>query len=91
MLDEPTNHLDIETLAWLEDFLSTYRGTLLVISHDRYFLDRICDSLWIFEQGAIRTCIGGYSAYVSGKNSIGQTLSECTARPLLRVLWVHGI
>ncbi|MGN1127332.1 MAG: ATP-binding cassette domain-containing protein, partial [Candidatus Flemingiibacterium sp.] len=43
MLDEPTNHLDIETLSWLEDFLSLWKGTLLVVSHDRWFLDKVTD------------------------------------------------
>ena len=62
LLDEPTNDLDITTLAILEDYLDGFSGIIVTVSHDRYFLDRICDSLWIFEQGAIRTCIGGYSA-----------------------------
>ena len=62
LLDEPTNDLDITTLAILEDYLDSFSGIIVTVSHDRYFLDRICDSLWIFEQGAIRTCIGGYSA-----------------------------
>ena len=62
LLDEPTNDLDITTLAILEDYLDGFSGIIVTVSHDRYFLDRICDSLWIFEQSAIRTCIGGYSA-----------------------------
>lgn len=64
-LDEPTNDLDIATLQILEDYLDAFNGALLVVSHDRYFLDRICDSLFIFQSdGSIKSFIGGYSAYM---------------------------
>ena len=45
LLDEPTNHLDFQTLDWLERFLNTFQGALLIVSHDRYFLDRVCNNL----------------------------------------------
>ena len=62
MLDEPTNHLDIDALAWLEGYLSTYRKTVLIISHDRYFLDRTTDkTLWLMN-GTARLWPGSYSA-----------------------------
>ncbi len=67
MLDEPTNHLDIETLAWLEDFLSSYRGTLLVISHDRYFLDKVSDKTLEIENTHAELYNGNYSRYVELK------------------------
>ena len=64
-LDEPTNDLDIATLQILEDYLDAFNGALIVVSHDRYFLDRICDSLFIFQQDqTIKSFIGGYSAYM---------------------------
>lgn len=64
-LDEPTNDLDIATLQILEDYLDAFNGALIVVSHDRYFLDRICDSLFIFQaDGTIKSFIGGYSAYM---------------------------
>lgn len=67
MLDEPTNHLDIETLAWLEDFLSTYRGTLLVISHDRWFLDRVTTKTLEIENTHAELYNGNYTRYVELK------------------------
>jgi ATP-binding cassette subfamily F protein uup len=63
ILDEPTNDLDIRTLEILEDYLDAYRGCIVVVSHDRYFLDRICDDLFIFENGGIRKFAGNYSDY----------------------------
>ena len=61
MLDEPTNHLDIDALAWLESFLSTYKKTVLIISHDRYFLDRTTNkTLWL-RYGKARLYNGSYS------------------------------
>lgn len=63
-LDEPTNDLDIQTLQVLEDYLDDFPGAIVVVSHDRYFLDRICDHLWVFTQGCIVPHIGGYSAYM---------------------------
>ena len=51
LLDEPTNHLDIETLEWLQEFLSSYKGSILLISHDRYFLDKVVNKIILLEKG----------------------------------------
>ncbi len=67
MLDEPTNHLDIETLSWLEDFLSKYRGTLLVISHDRFFLDKVTNKTLEIENTHAELYNGNYSRFVAMK------------------------
>ncbi len=64
ILDEPTNHLDFKTVMWLEDYLKSYHGAVLVVSHDRYFLDRICTSVCEIERGVLRRYRGNYSAYV---------------------------
>ena len=63
-LDEPTNDLDIQTLQILEDYLDNFNGAVIVVSHDRYFLDRICDKLFVFQNGNVQQFIGGYSAYM---------------------------
>lgn len=60
ILDEPTNHLDIDSITWMEDFLSAYKGTLLVVSHDRYFLEKICTKILHFEFGSATMFRGGY-------------------------------
>jgi len=67
MLDEPTNHLDVETLEWLEDYLSRYKKTLLVVSHDRYFLDRVCDKILDIENGAAKLYGGNYTVFTEKK------------------------
>ncbi len=64
ILDEPTNHLDFKTIMWLEDYLKSYRGAVLVVSHDRYFLDRICTSICEIERGVLKRYRGSYSAFV---------------------------
>ena len=69
-LDEPTNDLDLATLQILEDYLDDFPGAILCVSHDRYFLDRVCDSLFVFEQGNINHSIGGYSAYIEAREQI---------------------
>ena len=63
ILDEPTNHLDFATLNWLEDYLSGYKGALLVVSHDRYFLDKLCNKIWELEDAVLREYKGNYTAY----------------------------
>ena len=63
-LDEPTNHLDIEGIAWLAGHLAARRGTLLVITHDRWFLDAVCERTWEVADGVVHQYDGGYSAYV---------------------------
>ena len=62
LLDEPTNHLDIDALTWLEEYLAAYRGTFLVISHDRYFLDRVTNKTFWLRRGGGRLYPGAYSA-----------------------------
>ena len=64
ILDEPTNHLDIDTMEWLEAYLKTYRGAVLVVSHDRYFLDAVCTQIWELRGKSIHTYRGNYSAYL---------------------------
>ncbi|MBR5731517.1 MAG: ABC-F family ATP-binding cassette domain-containing protein, partial [Firmicutes bacterium] len=67
LLDEPTNHLDIKTLKWLEGYLSGYRGTLMIISHDRYFLDRCVDRIFEIERCRLTCYEGNYSTYKEKK------------------------
>src|SRR5580700_9079007 len=64
MLDEPTNHLDIEARNWLEDYLSSYAGGIIVVSHDRYFLDRITKKTVEVSRGRLTEYVGGYSRYL---------------------------
>lgn len=67
ILDEPTNHLDIDTLAWLENYLLGYRGTLLVVSHDRYFLDKIATNVYEISRNKIHHYKGNYSWFLQEK------------------------
>ena len=64
LLDEPTNDLDITTLQILEDYLDSFQGIIITVSHDRYFLDRLCDTLWVFNHQRIEIHNGGYSDYM---------------------------
>ena len=64
LLDEPTNHLDIPTLGWLEDFIKGYSGSVVLVSHDRYFLDRTIDKVFAIADGKIKTYFGNYTQYV---------------------------
>ncbi|MDE6775350.1 MAG: ATP-binding cassette domain-containing protein, partial [Ruminococcus sp.] len=64
ILDEPTNHLDFRTIMWLEDYLRNYRGAVLIVSHDRYFLDRLCTSICEIERGVLKRYKGNYSAFI---------------------------
>lgn len=67
LLDEPTNHLDIASVEWLEDFLRAYHGAFLVISHDRYFLDRITQRTFEMENGHLTTYKGNYTSFLAQK------------------------
>lgn len=77
LLDEPTNHLDIETLEWLETFLKEYRGTILLISHDRYFLDKVVTKTILLERGCTKVYFGNYSYFVEEDER--RTLAEFEA------------
>jgi len=73
LLDEPTNNLDIETLTILEDYLSSFQGTVLAVSHDRYFLDKVAQKLLIFEgQGQIEESYDSYSGYLQKESELKQ-------------------
>ncbi len=67
LLDEPTNHMDMESVEWLEDFVKTYPGTVLVVSHDRMFLDRVATRIVELRLGQLKSYPGNYSAYVKKK------------------------
>ena len=65
ILDEPTNDLDIETLKILEDFLDEFMGVVIIVSHDRYFLDRLCNKIFSYEgNGVVKQYVGNYSDYI---------------------------
>lgn len=70
LLDEPTNHLDISAVNWLESFIKDYRGTVLVVSHDRYFLDEVTNKTIEIEHGKSRTYTGAYSEFIAKKQKI---------------------
>jgi len=67
ILDEPTNHIDHETVEWLEDFLGKWRGALLVVTHDRYFLDRVTNRIFELDRGKLYSYEGNYAAFLEKK------------------------
>ncbi|RRG02057.1 MAG: ABC transporter ATP-binding protein [Lactobacillus sp.] len=67
ILDEPTNHLDVETITWLEGYVQNYSGALLIISHDRYFLDRIVNEVYELSNGTLNHYTGNYTDYTQKK------------------------
>ena len=70
LLDEPTNHLDLKSIAWLEDYLAAFRGAVLVISHDRYFLDRVCGRMAELLMGSVETYTGNYTEYLEKRTEV---------------------
>ncbi len=69
IFDEPTNHLDIEAIQWLEGYLKNYVGAVLLVSHDRYFIDQVCDHIWEMSRGGFETYRGNYSAYLKQRHA----------------------
>src|SRR6478672_9059909 len=76
LLDEPTNHLDLDSIHWLQDFLNRYQGTLIVISHDRHFLNEVCTHIADIDYETIITYTGGYDDMVLQKTQIRSTLES---------------
>ena len=68
ILDEPTNHLDAESIDWLEQHLNQYEGTVIAVTHDRYFLDKVATKILAFENGSIRPFFGHYTDYLDEKS-----------------------
>ncbi len=79
MLDEPTNHLDINSIEWFEEYLKGYRGTVVLVSHDKYLLDRMVDTIVELEDGKIREFRGNYSSYLEKKEQL-TAIAEATAK-----------
>src|SRR4026208_1790301 len=80
LLDEPTNHLDLESIHWLEHFLDRYDGTLIVISHDRHFLNAVCTHIADIDYQTIITYTGGYDDMVVAKTQIRTTIESDNAQ-----------
>ena len=69
LLDEPTNHLDVGTVSWIENFLASYRGACLFVTHDRYFLDRIANRIVELSNGKFFSCVGSYADFLEAKEA----------------------
>jgi len=80
LLDEPTNHLDLDSIHWLEEFLARYDGTLIVISHDRHFLNNVCSHIADIDYQTIITYTGGYDDMVMAKTQIRSTIESENAQ-----------
>lgn len=79
LLDEPTNHLDVEAITWLESYLAQYKGSLLLVTHDRYFLERVTNHILELDRGGMEVYEGNYSTYLEQKaerEAIRQRMSE---------------
>lgn len=85
LLDEPTNDLDITTLAILEDYLDDFKGIVIAVSHDRYFLDKVCDSLLIFNDTAIQYHIGSYSTIKYEKKKEAKVKKDTRVRKVTKL------
>ncbi|MBG9736402.1 ABC-F family ATP-binding cassette domain-containing protein [Paenibacillus alvei] len=76
LLDEPTNDLDVQTLAVLEQYLDDFPGVVITVSHDRYFLDRVAERIWSFENGHVNQHVGNYSEYMEWQSKHGNSTNS---------------
>lgn len=91
LLDEPTNHLDLRAIEWLEEFLLTFRGAFLVVSHDRYFLDRVTNRTIEMEHGGLRQTNGNYTRHQELKLDADQAAQRRYHRTLREIRRIEGI
>ena len=91
LLDEPTNHLDIESTEWLEEFLRDYKGAFIVISHDRYFLDRVTNKTFELENSKLTVYNANYSTYVKLKEEREKTLIRNYENTTKEIQRIEGI
>ncbi|MGE4564965.1 MAG: ABC-F family ATP-binding cassette domain-containing protein [Victivallaceae bacterium] len=93
LLDEPTNHLDVETIEWIESYLANYRGSVLFVTHDRYFLDRIATRIVELDNGRFFSCAGSYADFLDAKadREAAEDICESKRRKFLRdeIEWVR--
>lgn len=91
LLDEPTNHLDISAIAWLEDFLLSFRGACLIISHDRYFLDKVTGKTVEIENKKVRSYTGNYSTFLVKKQAEQKAIEEKYENDIKEIERLEGI
>lgn len=91
LLDEPTNHLDITACEWLEKFLTEYKGAYIVISHDRYFLDKVTDTTFEMENRTLREYKGNYTRYLELKSEAREAQQRVYDRTLKEINRIEGI
>lgn len=91
LLDEPTNHLDIKAVEWLEDFLKNFKGACLVVSHDRYFLDKITNKTIEIENKKCRSYIGNYSTFLVKKEAEQKAVAEKYENDMKEISRLEGI
>ena len=91
LLDEPTNHLDISAVNWLEGFVKEYRGTVLVVSHDRYFLDSVTNKTLEIEHGKSQMYIGNYSVFMEKKRKQQEIIEQQYENQIKEISRIEGI
>lgn len=91
LLDEPTNHLDITSVNWLEDFLRDFKGAMIIISHDRYFLDRVTNKTIELEHNRTMCYKGAYSAFIKKKQAYNESLKNKYENDLKEIKRIEGI
>ncbi|MBR4241912.1 MAG: ABC-F family ATP-binding cassette domain-containing protein [Eubacterium sp.] len=91
LLDEPTNHLDLKALEWLEGFLKDFSGACLIISHDRYFLDKLTNKTVEIENGKCRSYIGNYSVFLRKKEAEQKAIEEKYENDMKEIERIEGI
>ena len=91
LLDEPTNHLDIKSVNWLEDFLRDFQGAMMIISHDRYFLDRVTNKTIELEHQKVMCYKGAYSEFIKKKQAYNESLKNKYENDLKEIKRIEGI
>ena len=91
LLDEPTNHLDIRSVGWLEDFLRDFKGAMIIISHDRYFLDHVTNKTIELEHGRVMCYKGAYSEFIRKKKAYNEALKNKYENDMKEIKRIEGI